>query len=87
MCDNVYMPVNTLKPGENSYFADVFNRIFLKEKIKLWNKISWKYVPSRQIHENWAWAEIMARRSTDENPLSEPMMTNDDHGHETYRYH
>ena len=75
-CDNVYMTVKTLKPGENGcHFAEIFKGIFLKENFKLWNKMSGVYVPVGPIHGNSAWAEIMAHRRTGKSPISEPMKT------------
>ena len=74
---NVSLCINTLKPRQNGrHFADdTFKPIFLNENIRIWNKISLKFIPKGPINNIPALVQIMPWRRTGDKPLSEPMMT------------
>ena len=68
--------LNTLRPRQNGrHFADdTFNRIFLKENVRISINISLKFVPKSPIDNIPALFQIMAWRRPGDKPLSEPMM-------------
>ena len=68
--------VNTLRPRQNGrYFADdTFNRIFMKENVRISIKFSLKFVPKGPINNIPALVQIMAWRRPGDKPLSEPVM-------------
>ena len=53
---------------------DIFNCIFLNEKVRILIKISLKFVPKGQIDNIQALVQIMAWRRIGDKPLSEPML-------------
>ena len=67
---------NTLRPRHNgSHFADdTFNRMFLKENVRISMKTSLKFVPKIPIDNIPALFQIMAWRRPGDKPLSEAMM-------------
>ena len=67
---------NTLRPRQNGrHFADdTFNRIFLKENVRISIKISLKFVPKSPIDNIPALFQIMAWRRPGDKPLSEAIM-------------
>ena len=68
--------LNTLKPRQNGrHFADdTFKCIFLKENVRIWIKISLKFVPGSPIDNMSALSQIMAWRRPGDKPLSEAMI-------------
>ena len=70
------MAFNTLRLRQNGrHFADdTFKRIFLNENIRIWIKISLKFVPKVLINNIPVLVQIMAWRRSGDKPLSEPMM-------------
>ena len=67
--------INTLRPRQNGrHFADdTFKRIFLKENVRIWIKISLKFVHKGPINNIPALVQIMAWRRSGDKPLSESM--------------
>ena len=53
---------------------DIFNCIFLNEKVRILIKISLKFVPKGLINNIQALVQIMAWRRIGDKPLSEPML-------------
>ena len=68
--------VNTLRPRQNGrHFADdTFNRIFVKENVRISIKFSLKFVPKGPINNIPALVQIIAWRCPGDKPLSEPVM-------------
>ena len=68
--------VSTLRPRQHGrHFADdTFKRIFLKENVRISNKISLKFVPKSPIDNILALFQMMAWRRPGDKPLSEAMM-------------
>ena len=68
--------VNTLRPRQNGrHFPDnTFKRIFLNGNVRIWIKISLKFVPKGPINNIPAMVQIMAWRRPGDKPLSEPMV-------------
>ena len=68
--------INTLRPRQNGrhFPDDTFNRIFLKENVRISIKISLKFVSKGPIDNIPALFQIMAWRRPGDKPLSEPMM-------------
>ena len=54
---------------------DIFKRIFLNEKVRIFIKISLKFVPKSLIDNNQALVLITAWRRIGDKPLSEPVLT------------
>ena len=75
-CWRLLPSLNTLRPRQNGrHFADdTFNRIFLKENVRISIKLSLKFVPKSPIDNIPALFQIMAWRRPGHKPLSEPMM-------------
>ena len=67
---------NSLRPRPNRrHFADdTFKHIFLNENVRIWIKISLKFVPKGPINNNPALVQIMAWRRSGDKPFSETMM-------------
>ena len=72
----IYYRSYTLRPGQNGrHFADdIFRLIFLYKNVCILIKISQNFVLSGPIKNDTALFQIMARRLTGDEPLSEPMM-------------
>ena len=70
--------LNTLRTRQNGrrFADDTFKRIFLNENIRIWIKISLKFVPKGPINNNPALVQIMAWHRSGNKPLSEPMIVN-----------
>ena len=68
--------INTLRPRQNGrhFLDDIFKCIFLNENVILAIEISLKFVPNGPINNIPALVQIMARRHTGDEPLSEPML-------------
>ena len=68
--------VNTLRPRQNGrhFPDDIFNYIFLNEKVLILMRISLKFVPKCSINNVPALVQLMAWRRPGDKPLSEPMM-------------
>ena len=68
--------LNTLRPRQNGrrFADDTLKRIFLNENVRIWIKISLKFVPKGPINNNPALVQIMAWRRSGDKPLSEPML-------------
>ena len=68
--------INTLRPRRNRrHFADdTFNRIFLRENVRIAIEFSLKFVPKGPINNIPALVQIMAWRRPGDKPLSEPVM-------------
>ena len=67
---------NTMRPRQNArHFADdTFNRIFVKEIVRISIKFSLKFVPKGPINNITALFQIIAWRRPGDKPLSEPVM-------------
>ena len=70
--------VNTLRPRQNGrrFVDDTFKSIFLNENVRIWIKISVKFVPKGQIDNIPLLVQIMAWRRPGDKPLSEAIMVN-----------
>ena len=68
--------LNTPRPRQNGrHFADdTFNRIFVKENVRISIKFSLKFVPKGPINNIPALVQITAWRRLGDKPLSEPVM-------------
>ena len=68
--------ITTLRPRQNGrrFADDTFKRIFLKENVRISNKISLKFVPKSPIDNIPALFQITAWRRPGDKPLCEPMM-------------
>ena len=68
--------VNTLRPGQNGlhFSDDMFQCIFLNEKIYILIKISLQFVPNGPINNIPSLVQIMAWHRPGNKPLSEAMM-------------
>ena len=68
--------LNILKLRQNccNFAEDIFKCIFLNENVRIFLKISLKFVPKVQISNIPALVQIMASRWPGDKPLSEPMM-------------
>ena len=71
-----FIAFNTLRPREDGrhFPDDIFNCIFLNEKVWILIKISLKFVPKGPINNIPSLVQIMAWRRPGDEPLSEPMM-------------
>ena len=69
--------INSSPPGQNGrYFADdIFICIFVNEKLRIFIKLSLKFVHKGPIDNYAALIYIMAWRRIGDKPLSEPMLT------------
>ena len=68
--------VNTWRPRQNGrrFAEDTFKRIFINENVRIFIKISLKFVSKGRINNNPALVQIMAWRRSGDKPLSEPMI-------------
>ena len=68
--------VNTLRPRQNGrhFAADTFNRVFVKENVRISINLPLKFVPKGPISNIPALVQIMAWRRPGDKPLSEPVM-------------
>ena len=77
-CSNseIWEAFNTLRPRQNGrhFPDDTFKRIFLNENVRIFIKISLKFVPKGPINKIPALVQIMVWRRPGNKPLSEPMM-------------
>ena len=75
-CKILIYVFNTLRPRQNGrHFADdTFKRIFLKENVRIFIKISLKFVPKSRIDNIPALFQIMAWHRPGDKPLSEAMI-------------
>ena len=65
-----------LRPRQNGrrFADDTFKRIFLNENVRIWIKISLKFVPKGSISNIPALVQTMAWRRLGDKPLYEPML-------------
>ena len=68
--------INTLRPRQNGqhFPEDIFKLIFFNENIRIFIKISLKFVPKGPINNVRSLVQIMAWRHPGDKTLSEPMM-------------
>ena len=67
--------INTLTPRQNDrqFAYDIFKRIFVNKKVRIFIQVSMKYVPNGPIN-NKSLVQIMAWCRLGDKPLSEPVM-------------
>ena len=68
--------INTLRQNGRHFTDDTFKRIFLKENVGIFIKISLKFVPTSPIDNIPPLFQIMAWRRSGDKPFSEAMMVN-----------